>query len=100
MGITIKTDSKPRDLFSLAEFSPELQPQIREDFDFLDDIENDSCFFSYRGALHHLSEFAPVNADLQSPFYGWHAVEADTHWSGTLVKILDSGRIVVGRYVS
>ena len=96
----IITNSTPRDLFSLCELSrlPEIQQQIRDDFGYLEDIENDHGFFSYRGTIHHLSNFLHVNAESGSDFYGWHGAEADSYFSGTLVKVLDDGQVIVGRW--
>ena len=99
---TITTNNTPRDLFSLSELSllPEIQQQIRNDFDWLEDLEESCCFFSYRGTIHHLENFLHVNAESGSDFYGWHGAEADTYFSGTLVKVLDDGQVIVGRWTA
>ena len=44
----ITTNNQPRDLLTLWEFSEKEQAQIRSDYDWLDDIESDCCFFRYK----------------------------------------------------
>ena len=102
---TVTTNNTPRDLMSLCDFSPKQQQQIRNDFDWLEDADENStlsscCFFVYRGTIHHLSNFLRVNAESGSDFYGWHGAEADTYFSGTLVKVLDDEQVIVGRWAS
>ena len=97
MTATIKTNNQPRDLLSVWDFDIHDQFQIRKDFDWLEDLENDSCFFKYRGTIHHLRDFLRCNADA---FDDWHGVSADTYFSGTLIKVLDDGQIIVGSYCS
>ena len=95
---TVTTNNIPRELMSLCEFSSEKQQQITNDFDWLEDLEESCSFFSYRGTIHHLGNFLHVNAESGSEFYGWHGAEADTYFSGTLVKVLDDGQVIVGRW--
>ena len=99
---TITTNNIPRDLFSLSDLSllPEIQQQIRNDFDWLEDLEDSCSFFSYLGTIHHLASFLHLNAENGSDFYGWDGAEADTYFSGTLVKILDNEQVIVGRWLA
>ena len=85
---------------SIFDFSPKQQQQIRNDFDWLEDLEESYGFFAYRGTIHHLANFLRVNAESGSDFYGWHGAEADSYFSGTLVKVLDDEQVIVGRWVS
>jgi len=100
MSTTIKTNNQPRNLCCLADFSPKQQDKIRADFDWLAGIDEDNCFFSYRGAVHHLLEFTRLNAAPHEDLHGWHGMAADSYFSGTLIKILDDGQLIVGRYAS
>ena len=101
MTVTIKTNNQPRPLKCLFEFSPQQQQSIRSDFDWMEDLESTQGFFEYRGTIHHLENFLWVNAALDDMMYGWDGVEADTHFSGTLVRLTsDADFVVVGSYFS
>ena len=101
--MTIKTNNQPRALKCLFEFSLKDQAKIKSDFDWLQDIESDCCFFDYRGTVFNLSTFLRVSANNEPghDFYGWHGVDADSYFSGTLVKICsDNDFVIVGRWFS
>lgn len=101
MAATIKTNNQPRELKCLFEFSPQQQQRIRSDFDWMQDIETTQGFFEYRGTIHHLENFLRVNAGTDDVTQGWDGYEADTYFSGTLVRLTsDSDHVVVGSYFS
>ncbi len=100
MAETIKTNNQPRELMCLSDFPLERQQQLRFDFDWADDLEDGCSLFSYKGTIYHLSNFLRVNAEKGTDFYGWHGAEADSYFTGTLVKITDDNQIIVGRYLS
>ena len=101
--MTITTNNQPRALKCLFEFSPKDQAKIKRDFDWLEDIESDCRFFDYRGTVFNLSTFLRVSANNEPghDFYGWHGVDADSYFTGTLVKICaDDDFVIVGRWIS
>ena len=102
MTATIKTNNQPRPLKCLFEFSPKQQQSIRSDFDWLkDDLESTQGFFEYRGTIHHLQNFLRVNASSDDATQGWDGYEADSYFTGTLVRLTsDADFVVVGSYCS
>ena len=101
MTATIKTNNQPREVKSLADFSLARQQEIRSDFDWMEDIETNFGFFEYRGSVHHLENFLRVNAGTDDVTQGWDGYEADSYFSGTLVKLCsDPYFVIVGRYVA
>lgn len=99
MTATIKTNNQPRELKCLFEFPVWQQQHIRSEFDWMEDIESTHEFFEYRGAIHHLENFLRVNAGTDDVTQGWDGYEADSYFSGTLVRLCsDSDYVVVGRY--
>ena len=95
--LKITTNNQPRDLLTLWDFSDKERIRIRSDFDWLDDIESDSGFFRYKGFIYHLSEFLHAAC---TPL-GWDGYQADSWFSGTLIRLSDDGETVtVGRWVS
>jgi hypothetical protein len=101
MTATIKTNNQPRELKCLFEFPTKQQQYIRTEFDWLEDLESTQGFFEYRGLIYHLEQFLRINAGTDDVTHGWHGYEADTYFSGTLVRLCsDSDYVVVGRYLS
>ena len=86
--MTIKTNNQPRDLLTIWDFSPKDQTKIREDFDWLDDIEADSAFFRYKGWIYNLSEFGRGGAE------GWDGSKAESWSCGVLVRVSSDGEQV------
>ena len=67
----------------------------------MEDLESTQGFFEYRGAIHHLENFLRVNASSDDVTQGWDGYEADTYFSGTLVRLTsDADFVVVGSYFS
>jgi len=87
--MTIKTNNQPRDLLNVWDFSPKDQARIKQDFDWLEDIESDSSFFQYKGRIYNLSEFMRGGAE------GWDGSKADSWSCGVLVKVSSDGEQVV-----
>jgi hypothetical protein len=101
MTATIKTNNQPRELKCLADFSLERQQEIRSEFGWMEDIETTQGFFEYRATVHHLENFLRVNAGTDDATQGWDGYEADTYFSGTLVRLCsDSDFVIVGSYAS
>ena len=101
MTATIKTNNQPRELKSLADFSLARQEEIRSDFDWVEEIETTIGFFEYRGLVHHLESFLRVYAGTDDVTQGWDGYEADSYFSGTLVRLCsDSDFVIVGRYLA
>jgi hypothetical protein len=91
----ITTNNQPRDLLSFWDLSDKEQRQARSDFEWLEDIESDYGFFRYRGQLFHLANFT------RSPQKGWDGHQADSYFSGTLVRLsADCEAVTVGRWLS
>jgi len=93
--LTITTNNVPRDLLSFNELTKKEQ----EWFDYPD--EPDSLdFFRYKGQVYSLCEF-DVPYWHQDRIRGWHGIQSDTFFSGTLVKLCDDDeQVIVGRYYS
>ena len=73
------------------------QSQIRDDFDWLSADEFDYGFFTYKGTVHHISEFLPFGTlQIQYPeLRAWDAYESDTYFSGTVIRVSEDGETVV-----
>lgn len=103
MSATVKTNNQPRELMGLFDFSLERQHEIRSEFDWMEDEELESThgFFEYRSVVYHLANFLRVSAATDTVTQGWDGYEADSYFSGTLVRLCsDSDFVVVGRYAS
>ena len=97
----ITTNNQARELKSFYEFSPKQQQQIRSDFDWLEDVESDCGFFEYRGTIHHLQNFMRLNAEPGTELAAWDGYEADSYFSGTVVRLSSDGEyLVAGSYLS
>jgi hypothetical protein len=95
MGVNIRTNHQPRELKCLFEFPAKQQQHIRSEFDWMEDIESTQGFFEYRGAIHHLENFLRVNAGTDDATQGWDGYEADTYFSGTLIRLCSDPSYVV-----
>ena len=80
-------------LLFLCEFSDMDQEKIKKEFDYLnaEEIEEDR-FFSYKGWIYSLGDFMRVEPG--SPFAGFDGHHGDSFFSGTLVKLDDTGESV------
>ena len=88
--MTVKTNYQPRDLLTIWDFSPKDQARIREDFDWLEDLESDSTFFKYKNCIYNLSEFMLLRGGAK----GWDGTKAESHSWGVLVKVSSDGEQV------
>jgi hypothetical protein len=70
--MNIKTNNKPRPII----YGFELTNKEKEDYDFLEDIE-DHTFFRYKGYLYLLSDFMRIDQNHTS-FTGWHGHSSDS----------------------
>ena len=59
-----------------------------KEFDYLPPGEG--TFFRYRGQVHDLANFMR----LDDPY--WHGAEGNSYFSATVVRIVDSERVIVG----
>ena len=101
MTATIKTNNQPRELMYLSDFSLDRQQQIRSEFDWVKDIDSTQGFFEYRSTVYHLRSFLRVDAGTDDLTQGWDGYEADTYFSGTLVRLCsDPDFVIVGSYCS
>ena len=101
MTATVTTNNQPRELKSLYDFSLVRQQELRSDFDWIEDIENTCGFFEYRGCVYHLENFLRVSAGTDDVTQDWDGYDADSYFSGTLVKLCsDPDFVIVGRYAS
>lgn len=90
----IITNNKPRQLV----YGYELTDKQKTDFDYLDDIDCEQ-FAQYQGMIIHIGEFMRLYDDSEESKAGWHGVHGLNAFCGVLVKLLDNGRIVVGKVV-
>jgi hypothetical protein len=75
----------------------ELTPEEKKEFDFLTTEELEEAeFFRYGQWTHYLGNFLRTEG-----FPGWDGFEADSAFTGTLVKLCDDGEsVIVGRAMS
>lgn len=95
----IKTNHVPR----LVVDSYDLEPAVREKFDYYDDDAISSGvgpFVKYKGEWYDLSEFAIVPALDAGLFDAWDGMATDTFFSATLIKWTDEDHVVMGRCYS
>lgn len=106
-ALTIKTNNQPRETFSglCAELyiGDAETAKLRRQFDYLTDTEfEDTQFVAYKGYYYSLGDFMRFNfipdVDDNSPYHGWHGYHADSYFSGILIKVLDNGDVIMGRY--
>ncbi len=86
--MTITTNNQPRDLLTVWDFSSKDQAKIRQEFDWLEDIDFDSTFFKYKGWIYNLSEFTRGGAE------GWDGSKAESWSCGVLVRLSKDGEQV------
>jgi hypothetical protein len=105
----IISNYQPRELISFAELNPK---EIGE-FDYI--TEEDFYaprFFRYRGKVYDSAEFQLIQRrrsifkavqviDNDSPLFAWSAIEADSFFSGVLLRYTDDfEQVIIGRYYS
>ncbi len=95
-AITVRTNNVPRDILDASE----LAPSEREEFDYLDwealeRGEDSASFFRFKGDIYDLGEFTVAPSGLTD----WDGYQADTYFSGTLVRYVDDfERVIVGTF--
>lgn len=96
-NVTVITNNVPRDVL----WGLELSEKERAEFDYLNPDELDyATFFRYKGEVYDLGEFMRIDEPVSSIFKGWDGYSSDSFFSGVLVRYVDDGQIVVGRYYS
>jgi hypothetical protein len=103
-ALTIKTNNQPRETFSglCAELyiGDAETAKLRSQFDYLTDTEfEDEQFVAYKGYYYSLSDFMRTPSACDS-FDGWDGYSSDSFFSGVLIKLLEDGDVVMGRYCS
>lgn len=97
----IITNNKPRHII----YGFELSNKEKEQFDYLDNIEECS-FFRYKGEIYDLGEFMRIDKAVaphpQRPEWeDWDGYSSDSYFSGVLVRYTsDYEAVIVGRYYS
>ena len=93
MSLTTITNNQYREILS----GYDIPESAQNDFDYMDDITEGS-FFKYRGQYYSLDNFmVSNNPDLSD----WDAMESDTFFSATVIKLSDCGdSVLVGRIYS
>ena len=96
----IKTNNQPRDLLSFWDFTKAEQQQIRQDFDWLEDLEFNWGYFKYRGQIEHISSFSSTH-NCPTAFEGWDGYMSNSYFSGLLIKLTpDCDQVICARYSS
>lgn len=98
MSVTIRTDNRPRPLFSWCD----LTEKERKEFDYIEDPEataNDR-FMRYKRWVYDLHQALPVGRI--EPFKGWTGYMPDSFYSGVLFKYIgdDADQVVAATYIS
>lgn len=98
--MTIITNNHWREII----YGCELTSKEQKEFDFLEGDELDMAqFFRYKGDVEYLGNYMRIEGveDKENPLHGWHGSHGDSYFSGTLVKLHESGdSLLVGRYFS
>ena len=103
MGKIMKiiTNNKQRSII----YGFELSDKEKEQFDYLDDIDECS-FFRYKGDIYDMGEFIRIDQSIvphpqRSAWENWHGYSSDSFFSGVLVRYAgDYESVIVGRYYS
>ena len=91
-GLTLKTNYQPRPLVNYYELTEKQQAQVRSEYDYMENPEDDFTGFIYHGEVYTLDQFMRTDDSY------WHAVMNFTIWSGLLIHIDDTGESVVVAY--
>jgi len=89
--MSIKTNNQPRELLYLSDFSEKDQAKIRQDYDWMDNIECDYGFFRYRGNIYNLQNFVRYSDEY------WDGCHGLNYFAAVLVKLTsDCDHVIVG----
>src|SRR4051812_36461323 len=93
----ITTNNVPRDIID----ANELTEKEQKEFDYYDWSEFhtvEASFVRYKGRVYDLGEFQHTG-NIGDALAGWEGYDADTYFSGTVVKYVEDGeQVVMGRY--
>lgn len=96
MTATIKTNNVPRLLLNWDQLTKKEQAE----FDWMkDDLKIGADFVRYKGWVYYLNDFMSCSPRVPE-FKGWDGYQADSYFSGVLVKWPDKqdmDRVIVGR---
>lgn len=71
----------------------DLTEKEKEEFDYLDNIEEDFTGFRYKGWTYDLNDF--MRTEKNSPFFGiFDGIHSDTFFSGVGIKISNGGESI------
>jgi len=120
--MTIRTNNVPRDILyphdlsltELGEFEYLIDANDCDDNEARHTKWNDSgaTFFRYRGNMYDFSNFVRIElqsartspfchgVEANSPLLEWGGIQADTFYSGVVVRYIDDESVVVGTYTS
>ena len=106
----IKTNNQARPVL----YSYELTEKERQEFDYIEDIDNSDCcasFVRYKGHVYDLGEFVRLverskqvgfehGCEHGSPLLKWHGIMTESYFSGLLVRYADEycETVIVGSY--
>ena len=95
--LEITTNNHSRPLI----YGHELTDEEKQDFDYLDNIEEDFTGFRYKNQVYSLDQFMRIENHTSIDFNSWDGYHSDSFFSGILVKFSDCGEsVIVGMYFS
>ena len=102
--VKIRTNNHPRDIIDAWA----LTDKERDQFDYydwnaiLEEGTSSAKFFRYRGEMYDLGEVMTTSGMPEfSPLKKWDGYQADTFFSGLVVKYVENfERVIVGRFTS
>lgn len=93
----IKTNNHPRAILGWHDLSKKEQ----KEFDWMDEETKDGAeFVRYKGWVYYINDFMRCWPDVEE-MKGWDGYEADSYFSGVLIKFVDNyERVIMGRIYS
>lgn len=97
--MTIRTNNVPRLIIDGYELTSEERgefdyyswPNVKSLHPYPSKDGEEAIFVRYWGQLFDLGEFTATELE------GWHGIQTDTFFSGTLVRFVDEDHVIVGR---
>lgn len=93
----ITTNHQPRHTIDALDLTPDEQLDfLYHDWDALIEGEESATFFRYKDTLYDLAQFQMTTRGGELHRDGWDAMQSDTFWSATLIKLqYDHGDLMV-----
>lgn len=104
-NVTIRCNNVPREILD----GYLLTEKDRQEFDYIDwdavdNGEDGTTFFRYKGDLYHLEDAMRIDANtlpVDSFLKGWQGYYGESYFSGILVKYTqDCEQVIIGQYFS